>query len=160
MSREHGLTRTILALFLLTIAAPGWTAVDHGEHQAHQKNEAGISLNNGKPWPTDAPLRKGMEAIQREMRDALPRIHAGTYTAKNYTTLAKKMRAHLNHITRNCKLKPEADLQLHRILVEVLHGSEVLEAKQGQSSGAAIIVRALDLYGRHFDHPGWKPLPH
>ncbi|MBF0263173.1 MAG: hypothetical protein HQL97_15190 [Magnetococcales bacterium] len=160
MSRAHGLTRTILALFLLTVAAPGWTAVDHGEHQANPKAEAGVTLNNGKPWPTDAPLRKGMEAIQRDMREALPRIHAGTYAARNYASLSKKIRAHLNHVTRNCKLKPEADLQLHRILVEILHGSEALEAKQGQSSGAAIIVRALDLYGRHFDHPGWKPLAH
>ncbi|MEO5344880.1 MAG: hypothetical protein H7834_00705 [Magnetococcus sp. YQC-9] len=141
-------------------SATGWAALDPGEPPGHNKPVSGISLNNGKLWQTDAALRKGMEAIQRDMSEALPRIHAGTYTAKHYAQLSKKIRAHLSIITKNCKLKPDADLQLHRILIEISQGADSLEASQGQSSGAAIIVHALDLYGRHFEHAGWKSLTH
>ncbi|MBF0613971.1 MAG: hypothetical protein HQL92_02320 [Magnetococcales bacterium] len=140
----------------------GWCAVDNQQHEhpAATRSESGLTLNNGQPWQTDAPLRKGMEAIQRDIRDALPRVRSGAQTPRQYTALAKKMHSHLRYITKHCKLPPAVDDQLHRILAEVLQGAEAMESQNGQASGAAMVVHALDLYGRHFEHAGWKPLEH
>ncbi|MBF0191990.1 MAG: hypothetical protein HQL99_12750 [Magnetococcales bacterium] len=151
----------LLVLLLLTIGPRfGWTALEQHEPNGVTRSESGLTLNNGKPWQTDAALRKGMEAIQRDIKEALPRIRSGALSNRQYVALAKKMHQHINQITKNCKLTPEADTQLHLVLSEVIQGADAMEAQMGQSSGAAMIVHALDLYGRHFDHVGWKPLAH
>ncbi|MBF0439073.1 MAG: hypothetical protein HQL93_08120 [Magnetococcales bacterium] len=161
MSRSSILPYFVWGVLLLTAPTSfAWSAVDQHEHNGPTRTESGLTLNNGKPWQTDAPLRKGMEGIQRDIKESLPRIHAGTFTAKQYVALAKKMHNHINYIFKNCKLPKEADAQLHLVLAEVVQGQEAMEAHNGQSSGAAMIVHALDLYGRHFDHAGWKPLAH
>ncbi|MBF0127980.1 MAG: hypothetical protein HQM02_12330 [Magnetococcales bacterium] len=138
----------------------GWSAVEPDSHTLPVKTESGLTLNKGNPWQTDAPLRKGMENIQRDIREALPRIHAGTQKPKQYSALAKKLHSHVNFITRNCKLTPEADAQLHIVLGGVIQGALALQEIGMQASGAAKVVHALDLYGRHFDHPGWQPVSH
>ena len=35
-----------------------------------------------------------------------------------------------------------------------------LKADKGRDQGAVKIVQALDLYGAHFNHAGWKKLKH
>ncbi|MBF0628217.1 MAG: hypothetical protein HQL91_08340 [Magnetococcales bacterium] len=162
MSRFPPFARLLLVILLcMASAPPGLAALEQHEHNGTTpRNESGLSLDNGKPWQTDAPLRKGMEAIQRDIQDALPRIRAGSQTPRQYAALARKMHNHVHHVTKYCKLPPKADSQLHLVLGEVLQGAEAMEAQNGQSSGAAMIVHALDLYGRHFDHAGWKPLDH
>ncbi|MEO5333209.1 MAG: hypothetical protein H7839_14420 [Magnetococcus sp. YQC-5] len=152
---------TFILMTLLLTGAPqtAWSAVDH-DHNEPKKNESGLTLNNGKPWSTDAPLRKGMEQIQIHIQEALPRIHAGTQTNKQYATLAKKIHSHINTMIKQCKLPPDADAQLHVVLGEVIKGALTMQEQGGQASGAAKIVHALDLYGRHFDHAGWKPITH
>ncbi|MBF0272494.1 MAG: hypothetical protein HQL98_10565 [Magnetococcales bacterium] len=161
MSRFPLLPRLLLVLSLLASGPRlGWSAVEHHEANGTPRSESGLTLNNGKPWPTDAPLRKAMESIQRDIREALPRIRSGSLSTRQYGVLAKKMHQHVHFITKNCKLAPEADTQLHKVLTEVIQGAEAMEAHRGQASGAAMIVHALDLYGRHFDHTGWKPLAH
>ncbi|MBF0342408.1 MAG: hypothetical protein HQL95_15795 [Magnetococcales bacterium] len=162
MSRFSRCSPLLLAAFLLAgTLQSAQSAVEPQEHNNNApRTESGVTLNNGKPWKTDAPLRKGMEAIQRDMKEALPRIHAGTESPRQYVALARKMRNHVNGIFKQCKLPPKNDVQMHLVLDQVLQGSEAMEAHNGQASGAAMIVHALDLYGRHFEHAGWKPITH
>ncbi|MBF0213408.1 MAG: hypothetical protein HQM00_07580 [Magnetococcales bacterium] len=161
MSRFPRRLRIVLTLLLWTgLAQSGWSAVEQPEHNGSAHSESGLTLNNGKQWPTDPALRKGMEAIQRDIREALPRIHDGSITPKQYAALANQMQTHVNELLKNCKLSPEADAQLHRIIAEVNQGAEAMAGQNGRASGAAMIVHALDLYGRHFDHAGWTPLAH
>ncbi|HJV52529.1 MAG TPA: hypothetical protein VJ652_13775, partial [Noviherbaspirillum sp.] len=63
-------TASLLALaslaFPLALQAAGHEHHEHG--MAPQK----IELNAGKKWPTDEPLRKGMDTIRNQVAAALP----------------------------------------------------------------------------------------
>ena len=66
---------------------------------------------------------------------------------------------------QNCKLDPKADEQLHIVIAEMVAGADLAQGKQGdpeRASGVVKIAQALNTYGAHFQHPGWKvtPLPH
>jgi len=60
----------------------------------------------------------------------------------------------------SCKLPEQADHQLHIVLEQILDGIAVMKADQGRDEGVVKIVQALELYGTHFNHTGWKPLKH
>ena len=135
-----------VALSFAGPAAYGQAAHDHG----HAAGEAKLVLNQGKKWPTDAPLREGMENI----RSAL-----GSHM--KYEALATKVSTEVAGIVQNCKLEPEADAQLHLVIADIMGGVEALEGKvkgETRRAGAEKIARALNAYGEHFDHAGWKRL--
>jgi len=144
------ISKTAIALAVaLSFAGPaayGQAAHDHG----HAAGEAKLVLNQGKKWETDAPLRQGMENI----RSAL-----GSHM--KYEALAAKVSTEVAGIVQNCKLEPEADAQLHLVIADIMGGVEALEGKvkgETRRAGAEKIARALNAYGEHFDHAGWKRL--
>jgi len=116
-------------------AAYGQAAHDHG----HAADEAKLVLNHGQKWPTDAPLRQGMENIRAA-------VHKGL----EHDALAKAVETEVAGIVQNCKLPPEADAQLHIVIAELMAGAEAHDVKR--------VAGALNAYGEHFDHPGWKRL--
>ena len=142
--------KTALAITVaLAFGAPlayGQAGHDHG----HAAAEAKLVLNQGQKWPTDAPLRQGMENIRAALGGGM-----------KYAALAKKVNAEVAGIVQNCKLEPEADAQLHLVIADILAGVEAMEGKvkgEPRREGAEKIARALQAYGEHFDHAGWKPL--
>lgn len=142
--------KTALAITLaLAFGAPlayGQASHDHG----HGAEEAKLVLNQGKKWTTDAPLRQGMENIRAALGSGM-----------KYGALAKKVNAEVAGIVQNCKLEPEADAQLHLVIADILAGVEAMEGKvEGETrrEGAEKLAKALDAYGEHFDHAGWKRL--
>ena len=58
----------------------------------------------------------------------------------------------------NCKLRPEVDEQFHMVLEQVLEGITEMQSGQSPDLGVVRIVSALNAYGDHFQHPGWKRL--
>ena len=147
------------ASFAFAVAGPASAAAD-----VHSQESAGLralKLNAGKKWETDAPLRKGMS----EIRDAFARdkdaIHAGKMSAQRYAALAKTIDTQVAYMVANCKLPPEADAQLHLIIAELMQASSAMQGKDKKvpaRAGAEKAAAAIAAYGRHFDHPGWKPL--
>ena len=142
--------KTAVALAVaLAFGAPfayGQAAHEHG----HGAAEAELVLNQGKKWPTDEPLRQGMENIRAALGSGM-----------KYQALANKVNTEVAGIVQNCKLEPQADAQLHLVIANILAGVEAMEGKvQGETrrAGAERIARALDAYGEHFDHAGWKRL--
>jgi hypothetical protein len=144
----------------LAFAAPlayGQAAHDHG----HAAGEAKLVLNQGKKWPTDAPLRQGMDTIRAAVAKNVDAIHANKATAKQYEALATKVTAEVAGIVQNCKLEPEADAQLHLVIADLMAGAEAMEGKvkgETRRAGAEKVANALNAYGEHFDHAGWKRL--
>jgi len=131
----------------------------HG-HEGHGAHGATLALNEGKKWQTDPPLRAGMEALREEVAKAVDPIHGKTYTAAQYEALAGKVEKHLVDIMAQCKLPPDADAQLHILLVELFGGVETMKKGGDRKKGAARILRALESYPAYFDHPGWKAIEH
>jgi hypothetical protein len=128
-------------------------------HQ-HGAAPAKLTLDHGKRWATDAPLRTGMSTIRGALAPKLPAIHKGALTPAEYQALGGTVEAQVAEIVATCKLEPAADANLHLIVADLVAGADAMQGKSRSkpAAGAAQVVRALDQYGRYFDHPGWKPL--
>ena len=153
--------KTALAVAVaVALGAPFAYGQSAHEHD-HGATEAKLVLNQGKKWPTDAPLRQGMENIRGAVAKNVPAIHAGKATPKQYQALANKVNAEVAGIVQNCKLEPEADAQLHLVIAELMAGAEAMEGKvkgETRRAGAEKVAKALNAYGEHFDHAGWQRL--
>ena len=151
------------ALFgvVLSLGAAGPSlATTSASHDEHAAGSVELSLNQGRKWATDDALRQGMTAIREAMAQNLSAMHDGRYTPAHYTALATTLEEQIDGITRNCHLPPDADAQLHIVLAGILEGIEGLKSDGARVQGAAKVLRALDAYGTHFDHPGWQPTGH
>jgi hypothetical protein len=144
------------ALLVNTHALPAEPA----DHQ-HSAATHELSLDAGKKWATDEPLRHGMSAVRNAVAVDVNAIHTGKQSDAGYEALAGKVEAQVSYIVQNCKLKPEADAQLHVLIGEMMQGLDIMRGKDAQAQrrqGAERIVGALDTYPKFFDHPGWRPL--
>ena len=144
------------ALLVNTHAIPAEPA----EHQ-HSAGTHELTLDAGKKWATDPPLRKGMAAVRNAVAADMKAIHTGKQNDAGYEALAGKVEAQVSYIVENCKLKPEADAQLHVLIGEMMQGLDIMRGKDAQAprrQGAERIVGTLDTYPKLFDHPGWRAL--
>ncbi len=145
-----------LIAFGLALAPTGILAAEPHAHAGTVE----IRLDNGKKWPTDEALRRGMGEIRMAMADALPPIHVNKFSRRAFEQLAGRVQGQVDYVTANCKLPEEADHQLHVVLEQILDGIALMKADTGRAQGAVKIVQALELYGAHFNHAGWQPLKH
>ena len=72
--------------------------------------------------------------------------------------LAKKIETQVAYMIQYCKLPADADAQLHLVIADLTAGADAMKGKDAaaRKAGAEKIVAALDAYGKHFDHPGWR----
>ena len=154
------LVRTAIAASLaLAFSAPTLAA----EEPAHDHAAAGatLQLNQGEKWQTDEALRKGMGNMRAALAQDLELIHANKASAAQYDALAAKLNGEVAYVVQNCKLDPKADAELHKVIAEVLGGAEAMQGKEAgveRRDGAVRVLKALEAYGEHFDHPGWRNL--
>ena len=152
------LAATALAATLTTFAAAPAQAQSHG-HDASAP--AKLSLNQGRKWATDAPLRDGMGRIRALVEPQLAAAHAGKLSQAQYTALAGQVEAEVGGIVANCKLEPKADAMLHLLIADLGDGTSTMTGKnpkQRPALGLVKVAKTLDQYGKHFDHPGFKPV--
>jgi hypothetical protein len=159
MFKSAGIKQAALAAAVaLVFAGPALAAGDAHEH-GPQASEAKLVLDHGKKWQTDAPLRQGMENIRAAFSADLKAIHANKQSPQKFEALAAKVNGEVAGIVQNCKLEPEADAQLHIVVAELLAGAEAMEGKEqdvSRRAGAERVAKALNAYGKYFDHAGWK----
>ncbi len=158
-------TRSLGAAALaLLLALPGAAFAEHA-HDNHGAAAAELTLDHGRKWPTDAPLRQGMGEMRAMLTTALDGIHAGRFTPADYASLANRLQAQVDGVVANCKLPENADAQLHIVLGEMIEGINGMKSGAKNSDAATRVALALNAYGRYFDHPGWagvavKPSAH
>lgn len=148
----------LLAALLATPPAGMAAVAPHDHHGAAPQT---MTLNAGKKWATDQPLRQGMNAIRSSAVAILPLAHAGKARTADYDAFAAEVTAQVGSIVQHCKLEPKADVQLHIVIGAILAGVAMAEGKQEGASRAAGVVRvaqALNTYGKYFNHPDWKRL--
>lgn len=127
-------------------------------HQHDTAGHPGLTLDNGRKWATDLPLRRNMDAIRTLMATRLPGIRGGTLPASDYEALGRTVEGHVADIVGNCKLTPEADAVLHVIVAQLLAGADQMKAGNDAAAGADKVVSAANDYGEYFEHPGWTRL--
>jgi hypothetical protein len=147
-----------LAASLIAMTGPAFAVEPHSHDGAAPAHK--LTLDHGRKWATDAPLREGMAQI----RAALARQHAavkkGTMSDAGYAELGATIEKNVASIVAKCKLSPEADANLHVVIAELTGAADVLQAgpTANHEEAARKAMNAVNLYGRYFDHPGWKPL--
>ena len=147
-------------LFALVYAAPVMAAGGLSHEEAASPS-GGLTLDHGRKWATDAPLRQGMTAIGNDLRAALGPVHDKRYTAEDFNALAASITGHMNIIAQQCKLPEAVDAQLHIVLADLFAATDIMKAKVGDpAKGVIAAMAALDRYQAHFDHPGWKSVGH
>jgi hypothetical protein len=158
MFTNRSLAGALIALGL-SVGLPGTAlAATPPGHDGHGAPVLELRLNNGQKWQTDVALRAGMSRIRAALDASLPLIHAGRYSAAEFSALGDEIQEQVDDVVANCRLPEEADLQLHVALTQVLHGIHLMKGPTGQEQGAVAVVQALNGYGDHFDHPQWKHL--
>ncbi len=155
--RRNLLATALAAAFALGSAAPALAADAH-HHGAGEP--ARLTLDHGKKWASDAPLRKSMAEVRAALAAKQAGIHKGTLTPDDYKALGVLVEARVATIVAECKLEPAADANLHLIVADLVAGADAMQGKSTltPAAGAVRTVRALNAYGRYFNHPGWKPL--
>jgi hypothetical protein len=149
---------TLAALvFALGASAPALAADTHAHGAAAPSK---LTLDHGKKWTTDAPLRQRMGEIRALLAPQLGPIHAGKLPSADYQALGAAVEQKVAAIVAECKLPPDADAMLHLIVADLVAGADIMQGKTDgkPAEGAHKVVTAANAYGRYFDHAGWKPL--
>lgn len=154
------MTAAITALLVIVALVAGGAPARAAEH-AHHSRESALTLDQGRKWPTDAPLRQGMARIRVSMARALPGVRNGAFGASDYRTLAADIESSVTYVVENCTLQGDADAVLHGLISELLEGAQTMQGNStvvSAQKGVAQVSAALAEYGRLFDDPGWAPL--
>ena len=137
-------------------ALPAAAATSVHEHHGHQASQPRLTLDGGRKWATDEPLRREMA----ELRDALAYAKKGGMTGAEQRALGDVVEYRVGRIVAECKLEPAADANLHVLVAELVGAADELRAGGGADAKKAVrrATVALNEYGQYFAHPGWKPL--
>jgi hypothetical protein len=145
-----------MAAALVTPALAQTATHEHGAAAPHK-----LALSQGRKWATDEPLREGMGRIRGLVEPQLGAAHAGKLTPAQYRELATQVETEVGGIVANCKLEPKADAMLHLVIADIGAGTDAMagkDAKTGPALGLVKVAQAVNQYGNHFDHPGFKPI--
>lgn len=147
-------------LAVLSLATPVMAASGHS-HDDSAPAAGKLTLDHGRKWQTDAPLRQGMAAIGDDLRAALGPVHDKRYSSGQFDALAATILGRIDTIAQQCKLPEVVDAQLHIVLADLISATDAMKGKGGdRARGVVSAMKALDQYQAHFDHPGWKPVGH
>lgn len=140
------------------------THADTNSHEAHQQHGAirdGLQLNNGSQWQTDAPLRKAMATLRKDIHPLMSEIHQDQLGADRYTALAVSVNDQVTYMIEHCQLEGDADAQLHLIIADLMAAANALHGKdqsQARRDGAIRVVGALNNYATYFEDESFEKL--
>jgi hypothetical protein len=152
-------TAVAAAAVAAALCAPALAQTAAHDHSAATPHK--LNLNQGRKWATDEPLRAGMGRIRGLVEPQLGAAHAGKLTPVQYRELATQVETEVGGIVANCKLEPKADAMLHLVIADIGAGTDAMAGKDAKTRPALGLVKvalAVNQYGSHFDHPGFKPI--
>jgi hypothetical protein len=129
---------------------------DHDAAAPHK-----LTLNQGRKWATDAPLRAGMLRIRDLVEPQLGAAHASRLTPAQYRELAMQVETEVGGIVANCKLEPKADAMLHLVIADIGAGTDAMAGKNAKARpalGVVMVAQAVNQYGSHFHDTSFKPI--
>ena len=152
-------TAVAAAAMVAALSAPALAQTATHDHSAATPHK--LTLNPGRKWATDEPLRVGMGRIRGLVEPQMGAAHAGKLTPVQYRELATQIETEVGGIVANCKLEPKADAMLHLVIADLGAGTDAMagkDAKTRPALGLVKVAQAVNQYGSHFDHPGFKPI--
>ena len=149
-------TAVAAAAMVAALSAPALAQTATHDHSAATPHK--LTLNQGRKWATDEPLRVGMGRIRGLVEPQMGAAHAGKLTPVQYRELATQIETEVGGIVANCKLEPKADAMLHLVIADLGAGTDAMagkDAKTRPALGLVKVAQAVNQYGSHFDHPGF-----
>lgn len=140
-------------LLLSSVSAPFAHAQDG--HQHHAPAAAVSQEAPAQRYATDAPLRKGMAEVRAAV-DALGHYERGHMGAEQAVTFATTIQEQVAYLVANCKLEPQADAALHRIIAKLGAGAQALKNDPTHLAAIPPMREALADYRRSFDDPAFE----
>lgn len=129
----------------------------HGSAQDHHTHPTSVPAP-AEPWPSDAPLRAGMDGIAQAYRNAREAQAAGTFNADSAAILNGTVQERTAYMFANCELEPDADAALHVLLARLGEGAAKTNDAQTVGAGLDAMGEALQHYPHYFAHAGWESL--
>lgn len=155
--RDLVIAATAATVVAASSVAPAWAQATEHSHDAASPHQ--LTLNHGRKWATDASLRTGMAHIRDLVEPQLAAAHAGKLTPEQYKALANQIETEVGAIVANCKLAPQADAMLHVVITDIGDGTDTMKGqntKRRPALGLVKVTQAINQYGRHFEHRGFK----
>lgn len=132
---------------------------EHAGHHHADSASLDLQLNNGQPWETDAPLRKGMMDMRQAFEARHAHHQARTLGPDGYAALANEVENRILYLFANCELPSDADAELHKLLASAMGSVRILRSETPRP-GMHQLHEVLETYATYFDHPGWQePAP-
>jgi len=159
MTRHRIVGALAAAALAVSLAGPARAQSAAHSHDAAVPHK--LSLDQGRKWATDDALRKGMDRIRSLVEPRLDDAHAGKLTATQYRELVTQIETEVGGIVANCRLEPKADAMLHLVIADLGEGIDAMAGKNTRLPAAQGLVKvalAVNEYGSHFAHPGFKPI--
>ncbi|QJR16255.1 hypothetical protein [Usitatibacter palustris] len=159
--RRHTIALWV-AVLALCAGVPAYAGTHSHESRSQEAHSTSgvITLDRGRKWATDEPLRRHMDTIRAVLDGKRGAIRAGALDAEARRRLGAAIEKEVAGIVADCKLSPAADGNLHIVIADLVAAANILQdpAKGNSVRGAEQAIRAANLYGAYFDHPGWKRL--
>lgn len=109
-------------------------------------------------WASDAALREGMRRVQAALA-VLHHDQLGHGSPAAAQEQAAQIEAAIRYLFAHCRLAPDADAALHRILLPLLSAAQRLQRDPAQHDAVAAMRAAVAPYPQQFDDPGWPAAP-
>ncbi len=148
------LAALLLPVLLACTAPPASGQHSRGAHES-QATTPGPAAIPAHRYATDAALREGMSRIHAALDD-LAHYEMGHMPQSIAVERVATIKQATSYLFANCKLDPEADAALHRMLVPLLNGVQAFEKNPADTSTVAAMRRAAADYPRVFDDPNWS----
>lgn len=147
---------SFIAMFALAATAQAAPPAHDHEHHGHATETAApASASQSTRWVADADLRKGMGEVHAALDD-LAHYEMGHMPANMAVERAEKIEAAVSYIITHCKLAPDADAALHRIIVPLQSAAQRLKKDSADVAAVAAMREAVANYPRQFDDPLWS----
>ncbi len=156
------LSVAVIVAALATLGYLAWPHLHRAHSHAHDSahdHTAVLSLDGGKRWATDEPLRQGMQRIRDAVSTNLESHVRGGLSTEQAKALTTVVQDNINYLIQNCRLEPKADAVLHVFITDLLSGATMVGADPASHAGFEKLRQALREYPEYFDHPGWAPIP-
>jgi hypothetical protein len=123
---------------------------DHGAHAAYDGQPVAVPSPR---WAVDPALHEGMARIHQALVELrhFEMGHMGETMARDRAGLIQVAVA---DVFAACKLQPQQDAVLHRVLVALLTATQRFKEQPASTDLSAMRLAVAD-YARYFDDPDW-----
>ena len=160
MKRTTAICISILAIGAGSVPAFANPHAPQEHANAAHPAPAMLTLDQGRKWSTDEPLRRHMGELRTDLARHRDAILADRLTVEQTAALAQAIERRVAAIMTDCNLEPRADANLHLVMADLVQAADILQGKSRLQprEGATRAVRAATMYATYFDHPGWTSI--